>query len=106
MYRSPRGTGFATNPATGTQDFNDPTSWVNMRNPSALVLDVQARYDLSYLLHTTQRIELVGFIVNVLNNEDPTSFVDSWAVKNNRFGLASFRQAPFQAELIIRVRNF
>ena len=105
-YRSPRGTGFATNAATGQPDFNDPTSWANMRNPSQFLLDVQARYDFSRILHTTQRIELVGFIVNVLNNEDPTSFVDSWAVKNNRFGLAAFRNSPFQAELIIRVRNF
>lgn len=105
-YRSPRGTGFATNPATGAQDFNDPTSWVAMRNPSQFLLDVQARYDLSHILHTKQRIELVGFIVNMLNNEDPTSFVDSWAARNNRFGLAAFRNAPFQAEIIVRVRNF
>ena len=105
-YHSPRGTGFATNPATGQPDFNDPTSWVYMRNPSQFLMDVQARYDFSRILHTTQRVELVGFIVNVLNNEDPVTLTDSWAVKNNRFGLASFRNSPFQAEIIIRVRNF
>jgi hypothetical protein len=105
VYRSPRGTGFATNPATGLPDFNDPSSWVETRNPSQVLVDVQARYNVGAALHTTQRFEVVGLLVNAFNNVDPVALVDSYSSRGNRFGLAASRNAPMQGEIILRVRN-
>jgi hypothetical protein len=105
-YRSPRGTGYANNAATGAPDFNDPNSIVELRNPSQFLVDVEARYNLGALLQLKEtKLEVVGFVVNVLNNNDPVSLTDAYAARNNRFGQASFRNSPLQAELILRVRN-
>lgn len=106
LYRSPRGTGFAVNNATGQPDFNDPSSWVELRNPSSLAVDLQARYDLGHALGLERtRLELAGLVVNALNSTDPFSLSDSWSTPNNRFGTVSTRQSPLQGELILRVRN-
>jgi hypothetical protein len=105
-YRSPRGTGFAIGPG-GVPNFNDPTSWVEMRNPSQFVVDAQARYNLSPLFDLDEpRMELIFLIVNLFNSTDATALRDLYtAGANNSFGLVSSRQAPFQAELTFRVRN-
>ena len=105
-YRSPRGTGYALNSTTGQQDFNDPTSVVELRNPSQFLLDAQARYDLGKGIGLKQtKLEIIGLLVNVLNSSEVTAVSDQYALKNSRYGLALSRQAPLQAELLLRVRN-
>src|SRR5262249_40189285 len=105
VYRSPRGTGFANNPTTLAPDFNDPTSWVQMRNPSQLLVHPPARYDFGRLLHWKQRLELVMLVVNVFNNSDATALFDQYSATSNRFGTVVTRNGPLQGELILRVRN-
>ncbi len=105
--KSPRGTGYPNETSTGAPNLNDPTQWVEMRNPDQLTVDLQVRYNLGRLFHLEEpRMELVGLIVNALNSTTPTGITDSYnAGATNRFGTATGRAAPFQAELILRVRN-
>lgn len=107
VYRSPRGTGFANDTSTGAPNLNDPTQWVEMRNPDQLTLDLQARYNLSELFNLQgPRIEIIALIVNATNSTQATALSDTYSPgATNRFGTATSRAAPFQAELILRVRN-
>ena len=104
MYRSPRGTGF---PITGAaSNFNDPTGWSEIRDPTQLVLDLQARYNLGAPLGLKQqRAEIVLLMVNSFNDSSASSLFDTWSATNNRFGLANFHQSPLQAEMLLRFRN-
>ena len=100
-YRSPRGPGLGLNSRTSTTLRRS-----ELRNPSTLILDLQARYDLAKAIGLRQtKIEIAALVVNLLNSVEATSLSDSFAVKNSRFGLAQGRQAPLQGELILRVRN-
>lgn len=107
LYRSPRGTGFATNTNTGLPDFNDPSTWTELRTPTQSTLDLQARYDLGRAIGLKQqKLELSLLVVNVLNNTDPFTIQDQWATRGvNRFGQVISRQGPQQAEVIVRFRN-
>lgn len=105
IWRSPRGTGFPTNSATGQPDFNDPNSWTEIRSPDQFTLDLQARYNFGRLLQIKQKLELVLLVVNALNDSGMRFFTDSWATSNSRFGLASSHNTPLQAEFILRFRN-
>ncbi len=107
VIRSPRGTGFPNDTATGAPNLNDPSQWVDLRNPSQLTLDLQARYNVGQLFNLTEpRIELVALVVNAFNSTEATGYSDTFAPgATNRFGTATGRPAAFQAELILRVRN-
>lgn len=104
IYRSPRGTGFANGPG-GVPNFNDPSTWVEMRNPSQFIVDLQARYNLGEALGWDERLELIGLVVNVLNNTEATSLRDVFVPGSGTFGNVSGRVPPLQAELMIRLRN-
>ena len=54
----------------------------------------------------SQRLDLIGLIVNAMNSSEATELRDLYATgAGNSFGLVSSRVAPFQAELILRLRN-
>ncbi len=107
VIRSPRGTGFPNDSSSGLPNLNDSSQWTELRNPSQLIIDLQVRYDVGHLFRLNEpRIELVGLLVNALNSTDATTLSDTFSNgATNRFGTALFRQAPLQAELILRVRN-
>lgn len=105
LYRSPRGTGFPTASPSAGPNFNDPGSWSYLRDPSQFLVDLQVRYNLGRLMHMERKVELVGLLVNALNNTDPVALYDSYYAPSNRFGDAIYRNSPMQAELLIRVRN-
>ncbi|MBZ4421689.1 TonB-dependent receptor [Myxococcus sp. RHSTA-1-4] len=106
VVRSPRGTGHANNTNTGTPDFNDPSLVSELRQPSQFLLDAQARYDLNRLVKMGEtKMELTLIMFNVLNNSDVTFVQEQYRATNNRFGTATSRRNPMQAELLLRVRN-
>ena len=105
IYRSPRGTGVPVSPISGAPDFNDPQQYTELRNPNSFIVDLQGRYNLGDALRIKQRLEVVLLVVNALGAGDTTNFFDTYAKTNNRFGLASSRQSPLQAEVLLRFRN-
>jgi hypothetical protein len=106
LYRSPRGTGFAYDYVSTVPNLNDPSSWVSIRQPDVFIVDMQARYNLGHALGLkNHRIEIVGLVVNILNNQNVTSLSDFYSPKNDRFGLSTFRNSALQGELILRFRN-
>ncbi|MFL5343812.1 MAG: carboxypeptidase regulatory-like domain-containing protein [Hyalangium sp.] len=106
LYRSPRGTGYAVNSATGRPDFNDPSTVSELRNPDQFLIDAQVRYDAGRPFGLKQKFELTLLVVNLLNNTDITGMNDRYApTGTNTYGLGSFRNRPLQAELLLRFRN-
>ena len=105
VYRSPRGTGFPIDSATGQPNFNDPNSWSEIRNPDTMIIDLQARYNFQNLFRLKQRLELVCLVVNSLNNSGASSYLDSYSTSKNRVGFANFHNNALQAEFILRFRN-
>ncbi|MFP2906866.1 carboxypeptidase regulatory-like domain-containing protein [Pyxidicoccus sp. 3LFB2] len=106
VVRSPRGTGHSYNTSNGIPDFNDPSAISELRQPSQFLFDVQARYDLNRIVKTKEtKMELTLIMFNVLNNSDVTFLQEQWRATNNRFGTATSRRSPMQAELLLRVRN-
>jgi hypothetical protein len=106
VVRSDRGTGHSYNTSTGIPDFNDPAAISELRQPSQFLFDVQARYDLNRVIKTKEtKMELTLIFFNVLNNSDVTFVQEQWRATNNRFGTATGRRSPMQAELLLRVRN-
>jgi hypothetical protein len=106
LYRSPRGTGVPAVTTGGSPNFNDPSTWSDLRDPAQFLIDLQARYNLSGPLGLKQqRAEVLLLVVNVLNDSSPTSIFDSFSATSNRFGLANFHQSPMQAEVMLRFRN-
>jgi len=106
VVRSPRGTGHAYNTANGIPDFNDPSAVSELRQPSQLLFDLQARYDLNRLVKMGEsKMELTLIMFNVLNNSDVTFVQEQYRTNNNRFGTATSRRSPMQAQLQLRVRN-
>lgn len=105
-YKSPRGSGVPINSATNAPDFNDPSTFTQLRNPELFNIDLQARYNLGQLFHLKeQRLETILLVVNSLDNPNASSLFDSYTRTNNRFGYAQFHNSPLQAELLIRFRN-
>lgn len=105
-YRSPRGTGFS-NTSGRPQDFNDPSTFVSLRNPDQFNVDLQARYNLGKALGMgSNRVELALFVFNALNNVSATGFTGQFSQRNSSFGYTSSRGTPAQLELFLRVRNF
>lgn len=107
VIRSPRGTGYPNDAATGTPNLNDPTQWSELRNPDQLTIDLQARYNIGQLFELKQtRVELIALVVNALNSTTPTALTDAYTPgATNRFGMAVSRAAPLQGQLVLRVRN-
>ncbi len=105
VIRSPRGTGFAD--SNLTPNLNDPSSWTELRNPSQMIVDLQLRYNVGQLFNLKNtRVELIGLLVNALNSTEAFALSDTYtAGAANRFGTATGRQAPLQAQLVFRVRN-
>ncbi|XXF77196.1 TonB-dependent receptor [Myxococcaceae bacterium GXIMD 01537] len=106
VVRSPRGTGTAYNTSNGTPDFNDPSAVSELRQPSQIAIDAQARYDLGRLVNVgDNKMEMTLLFFNVLNNSDVTFVQEQYRASNNRFGTATGRRSPMQAELLLRFRN-
>jgi len=106
LYRSPRGTGFAVNTATGQPDFNDPSTLVELRAPSQFLVDVQARYDLAPVLHLKdQRLELIGLVQNVFNDTSTVTLNDFYGANGRGYGAALTHNTPLQAQVQLRWRN-
>ncbi len=105
VTRSPRGTGFAD--SQNVPNLNDASTWSELRNPSQMIVDVQARYNLGQLFKFKEtRIDIAALIVNAFNSTEAFSLSDTYSAGTaNRFGTATGRQAPFQAQLVLRVRN-
>jgi hypothetical protein len=105
IVHSERGTGHAIG-TTGTPNFSDPTTISEFRNPSIFLMDASVRYDLGQAVNMGKNRAEIGFLLfNILNNTDPTFFVEEYSTTNTRFGTVSSRRGPFQAELVLRVRN-
>ena len=68
---------------------------------------MQVRYDVGGALGLSQKIELVGLVVNALDDTSATQLTDAWSdtPAKNRFGTALFQDSPLQGELLLRVRN-
>ena len=90
---------------SGSYNYNLSLNDCQLRNPSVFLVDLQVRYDLGSALKLSQKIELIGMVVNALNNVDATSLFDGYSARNNRFGMVSSRSSPMQGQIIVRVRN-
>jgi hypothetical protein len=107
-YRSPRGTGFPINTASNTPDFNDPSNWVNLRNPDFINLGILARYNLGQALGLKeQKAEITCYIVNANDTSEPFGFDGrfSTTASRNQFGYSTGRTSALQGEVILRFRN-
>ncbi len=105
VYFSPRGTGFPINYVTGQPNFNNPNSIAALRNPDEALFHVQFRYNLGELLKLKTRLEVTLLVVNMLNNTNAYANYDTISTSSSKFGLASARESPLQAEFILRWRN-
>jgi hypothetical protein len=106
VFKSPRGTAAPISSSTGSQNFNDPNLFTEIRNPDQFTLDLQLRYNIAPVLHLkNQRLDLVLLVVNTLNDPEAEGLSDSFSVKNSRFGQAFEQFPPLQAEILIRYRN-
>ena len=111
IYKSPRGTGVPISSVTGAPNFNDPTQWSELRDPSQFTLDLQARYNMGNALDWKQsKLDLVLLVVNSFNDPEASSVSNSFSLRpsgtdTNRFGYAFGHFSPLQAEFLIRFRN-
>jgi hypothetical protein len=106
VWRSPQGTCFINSPSTNTQNFNDPSTWVECRNPDRFIVDFSARYNLGQAMGLKQKLEITLLVVDVLNNYGPTAVTSRYTPGGfNKFGYATGANGPFQAELFLRFRN-
>lgn len=104
-YKSPRGTGFSNDPVLNAPDFNNPYQWTELRDPSEMVIDLQARYNLGKAFNMQQKLELVGLWTNVLGDTSFYSASSKYTTSFNHFGQGLGRISPSQFELLIRFRN-
>ena len=106
VRRSPRGTGFPIDTNTFVPNFNDPNSWTEIRDPSVLLLDLQARYNVAPLFGLKQqKAEVILLVVNALNDSSTSGYSTTYSTTRNRFALSSFHNSPLQAEVFLRFRN-
>jgi hypothetical protein len=114
FWRSPQGTCFIYSSTNNVQNFSDPTSWTECRNPDTFLLDLTIRYNIGQTLSLkdhfgawADRAEITLLIVDILNNYETYSTTAKYTPGTfNRFGYAtSSTNGPFQAEIFLRVRN-
>lgn len=108
-YRSPRGTGFPINSATGMPNFNDPSSWANLTNPEEFNVGFLGRYDLAPALglHDDKKAEITFYMVNITDTAQAQSLNASYSpvASRNTFGYAGYHASSLQGEVILRFRN-
>ncbi|HEX9577257.1 MAG TPA: TonB-dependent receptor, partial [Myxococcales bacterium] len=108
-YRSPRGTGFPINSANNAADFNDPSSWANLRNPDSINMGVLARYNVGQALGLKEyKAEITCYLVNANDTSEPFGYSSlySTTATRNQFGYSTGRTSALQGEVILRFRNF